>query len=91
MEGLWDVFSRRGPMKASILDLRYKTRDILAALANGEKVTVTERGKERGVILPSADREHVRVLEDPFFGMKSAPDICVEEIMDNLRGKRHDL
>jgi len=55
-------------MKASILDLRYKTRDILAALANGEKVT-----------------------EDPFFGMKSAPDISVEEIMDNLRGKRHDL
>lgn len=76
-------------MKASILDLRYKTRDILAALANGEKVT--ERGKERGVILPSADREHVSVIEDPFFGMKSAPDISVEEIMDNLRGKRHDL
>jgi len=34
-------------MNASILDLRYKTRDILAALDNREPVTILYHGKTK--------------------------------------------
>ncbi len=78
-------------MKASILDLRYKTRDILNALGNGEEVTVTERGKMRGVIHPVKEREKRKVEEHPFFGMDREWPVSVEEEMNVLRRSRYDV
>lgn len=78
-------------MKASILDLRYNTRDILSALENGEKVTVTERGKERGIIMPLSKRTKKKIEEHEFFGMNPASFESVEDAMNLLRGNRHDI
>jgi len=39
-------------MKATVLDLRYRTKDILKAVERGETVTVLYRGKEKARILP---------------------------------------
>jgi hypothetical protein len=44
-------------MKASILDLRRRMRDVLRALDRNERVTIFHRGKEKGVIHPSASRK----------------------------------
>jgi predicted nucleic acid-binding protein len=43
-------------MKASIVDLRYKTREILEALERNESVTVLYHGRVRGGIQPAGMR-----------------------------------
>ena len=40
-------------MKASVVDLRYKMKDVLKALDRNERVTVLYRGKVKGVLIPS--------------------------------------
>lgn len=39
-------------MRASVVDLRYRMKDVLRALDRNEEVTVTYRGKVKGVIVP---------------------------------------
>ena len=40
-------------MKASILDLRRRMRDILAALDHNEPVTIFHRGRKKGILYPA--------------------------------------
>ena len=40
-------------MEASIVDLRYRMKDVLRAIDRGETVTVTYRGKEKARLVPS--------------------------------------
>ena len=81
-------------MKASILDLRRKMREILRALDKNEPVTILYRGKEKGVIHPAAAREGRGgpVSEHPAFGMwKDRDDMRdVAEAVDRLRKGRSD-
>lgn len=58
-------------MKASILDLRRRMREVLRALARRELVTVLYRGREAGVIHPAgADVERAgAAAEHSAFGM----------------------
>ena len=76
-------------MNASIVDMRYKTRDILAALENGESVTILYHGKPRGTIAPVAARKRLRVAEHEFFGMHAAGSEPVRNVMNRLRTGRH--
>jgi prevent-host-death family protein len=39
-------------MNATILDLRYRTKDVLKAVERGETVTVLYRGKAKARIMP---------------------------------------
>ncbi|HEY4360838.1 MAG TPA: hypothetical protein VGN17_07715 [Bryobacteraceae bacterium] len=39
-------------MKASIVDLRYRMKDVLRAIDRGETVTVLYRGKEKAKLVP---------------------------------------
>jgi antitoxin (DNA-binding transcriptional repressor) of toxin-antitoxin stability system len=41
-------------MEASIVDLRYRMKDVLRAIDRGETVTVLYRGKERARLVPSS-------------------------------------
>jgi antitoxin (DNA-binding transcriptional repressor) of toxin-antitoxin stability system len=79
-------------MKASILDLRRRTRDVVRALERGESVTVLYRGKEKGVIHPTrpAKGTERQVSEHPAFGMwRDRRDMRdVERVMEGLRGGR---
>ena len=78
-------------MKASIVDLRYKTSDILKALDRNESVTVLYHGKVKGVISPARPKAKTRVNEHAFFGMHQGREETVLEELHNLRKSRHDL
>ncbi len=78
-------------MKASILDLRYKTKDILKALERNESVTVLYHGKVRGIIKPAREKPLAKVKDHPFFGMDIKKEETVIEELENLRNPRYDL
>lgn len=58
-------------MEASIVDLRYRMREVLAALDRGEDVTVLYRGEERARLVPvrRKKRKRVSAKETPGFAM----------------------
>jgi antitoxin (DNA-binding transcriptional repressor) of toxin-antitoxin stability system len=62
-------------MKASIVDLRYRMKDVLRAIDRGETVTVLYRGKEKAKLVPIDAKKNgsgaarPRVEDLPFFGM----------------------
>jgi len=58
-------------VRASILDLRRRMRDVLQALDRNEPVTILYRGKEKGVLRPSRARKQppTAVCAHPAFGM----------------------
>ena len=39
-------------MKASVMDLRYRTKEVLRALEAREEIILTHRGTEKGKIVP---------------------------------------
>lgn len=82
-------------MEASIVDLRYKTAEILQALDRNEEVAVLYRGKVKGVIKPVRKKAALSVTGHPFFGMykdrEPVADKRVAEVMGKLRKPLHDL
>ena len=59
-------------MKASIVDLRYRMKDVLRAIDRGETVTVLYRGKEKARLVPvnaAAGPPLVNLRDHPFVGM----------------------
>jgi hypothetical protein len=76
-------------MKASIVDLRYKTAAILKALENKESVTIFYHGKVKGVLNPVQNDSAGKVKDHPFFGMNRETDTTVLEELETLRGPRH--
>jgi antitoxin (DNA-binding transcriptional repressor) of toxin-antitoxin stability system len=76
-------------MNASIVDLRYKTKQILAALDRQETVSVLYHGKLRGKIVPAAPRPGRKVEDSDFFGMRAKEGKSVAAVMRDLRGGRH--
>jgi len=75
-------------MKASIVDLRYKTKRILAALDRQETVSVLYHGKLKGTIVPPP-RSRRKVEDCAFFGMRAKDRTSVAAVMRELRGGRH--
>jgi len=84
------IFVKLGDaMKASIVDLRYKTREILEALERNESVTVLYHGRVRGVIQPAGKPPAATVAEHPFFGMRSDTAESIADELERLRQPRH--
>lgn len=78
-------------MKATVVDLRYKMRDILKALDKNEDVDVYYHGKKKAILSP-VKNDIKKVKDHPFFGMQKDAGISVEEEMKQLRKTRyHDL
>ena len=77
-------------MEASILDLRYKMKEVLQALDRREKVRILYHGKEKGTIIPSDTGSKTKVNEHPFFGMNRKDKRSVNDVMGELRRGRHD-
>ncbi len=78
-------------MKATVVDLRYKMKDVLKALDRNEKVTVLYRGKVKGVLLPAAHKQNMKMSDHPFFGMLSQnADESVLDEVNRLREFRYD-
>ncbi len=75
-------------MKASILDLRYKTKEVLRALRNRELVTVLYHGVPAGIIHPADSlQKSPRVQDTAFFGMsvkwREPPLVLVKRMRQN--------
>jgi prevent-host-death family protein len=78
-------------MKATILDLRYRTKDVLNAVERGETVTVLHRGKEKARIMPvRPPRIRAKVSANEAFGMwKDRKDLGnVPKFVRTLRQSR---
>lgn len=77
-------------MKASIVDLRYKMKEVLKALDRKEKVEILYHGKVKGTIFPQMNDSDINVKDHPFFGMHRARKKPVSREMDDLRSSRYD-
>ncbi len=78
-------------MKATVVDLRYKMKDVLNALDRNEKVTVLYRGKIKGVLSPPEKKTNLKVTDHPFFGMTvQDSNESVSDILNNLRKPRYN-
>ena len=75
-------------MQATIVDLRYRMKQVLKALERNETVSVLYRGKLKGVISPATAVSGTKVSEHSFFGCRTDVE-PVEKVMDRLRGGRH--
>ncbi len=77
-------------MDASILDLRYKMKEVLKALSRRERVRILFHGQEKGVIIPVDKQAGQSVKAHPFFGMDRKSKHSVEEVLEGLRGGRYN-
>ena len=77
-------------MDASIIDLRYKMRDVLKDLERKEPVNILYHGKVKGTIFPCLSKTKSKLKDHPYFGMTADSKISVEEQMKQLRGGRYD-
>lgn len=77
-------------MKATVVELRYKMKEVLKALEQRENVTILYHGKVKGTIIPTKNDSIGKVEEHPFFGMSRNDSASVKELMDKLRGSRFD-
>ena len=77
-------------MKATIVDLRYKMKNVLKALDRGEKVKILYHGKIKGIIHPHKNSTDKKIKAHPFFGMYQAEKSSVSEMMEEMRGSRSD-
>jgi antitoxin (DNA-binding transcriptional repressor) of toxin-antitoxin stability system len=79
-------------MQASVVDLRYRMRDVLRALDRKEDVKIIYHGKVKGVIVPFRNTKFRSIREHPFFGMCKNDRESVASVMKRLRKPRsHDV
>jgi len=57
-------------MKAAILDLRSRMKDILKALEWNEEVNILHQGKLKDIITPQIPRRVIKITDHPFCNMK---------------------
>jgi prevent-host-death family protein len=82
-------------MKATVRDLRHRTKQVLEAVERGEVVTVLYRGKEKARLTPlPAGGRSANVIPGKAFGMwKDRQDL--EDVSGHVRklrqGRFHDL
>lgn len=78
-------------MKASVVDLRCRMKEVLASLERREEVKILYHGKVKGIISPvgldDKERKKRSVQDHPLFGSwKTEKD--TNTILDELRGGR---
>jgi antitoxin (DNA-binding transcriptional repressor) of toxin-antitoxin stability system len=62
-------------MDATIVDLRYRMKDVLRAIDCGETVTVLYRGKAKATLIPvspslgTSDKGRPKTADQPLFGL----------------------
>jgi hypothetical protein len=72
-------------MEASIVDLRYKMKDVLRSLSRNETVKIYYHGELKGILQPAKTKDKKKVQDHPFFGMLSDEAGGVDEVMEQLR------
>jgi prevent-host-death family protein len=79
-------------MEATILDLRRRTREVLEALERNEAITITYRGKKKGVITPigAGSGNGCAAADHPAFGIWRDREDGVAETVREIRKGRVD-
>jgi hypothetical protein len=75
-------------MEATVVDLRYRMKEVLKALERNEEVSILYHGKIKGTIRPAYIPNLMKVRDHAFFNM-SPSERTVEEEMKELRGGRY--
>ncbi len=75
-------------MKVSVIDLRYRMKEILKAIDRHEEVTILYHGKVKGVIKPKASGRNRRMSEHPFFHVYQSKK-AVNDVIADLRRDRY--
>lgn len=77
-------------MRASVVDLRYRMKEVLQALRRQESVEILYHNKVMGTIVPAKKHKIEEASKaHPFFGMYSHDTKkSVKETMKELRGGR---
>ena len=82
-------------MKATFLDLRKRSKEIVKALDRNESVTLFYRGKAKGVIVPASESKGnpVSASKHAAFGMwrERAEMRDVKDVVARSRKTRHGL
>ncbi len=82
-------------MKASFLDLRKKSKEIVRALDQNQPVTLFYRGKRKGVIVPASrpPEKSISAISHRAFGMwRDRTEMKnVRRVVARLRKTRHAL
>ena len=81
-------------MKATVLDLRRRMKDVLGALDRNETVTLFYRGRKKALIVPAGKEaeDRGRVSEHPAFGMwKDRGDMedVAKAVREVRKGRSH--
>ena len=77
-------------MDASILDLRYKMRNVLDALNRREKVRILYHGKVQGEMIPFKGKNDAKTINHPLFGMLKREKGKPEDIVSQMRRSRYN-
>lgn len=77
-------------MDASILDLRYKMRNVLNALNRRERVRILYHGKVKGEIIPTKGNSKIKTNQHALFGMLKGENGNPEEIVSKMRRSRYN-
>lgn len=77
-------------MDASILDLRYKMRNVLKALNRRERVRILYHGRVKGEIIPSKGNCKIKTYQHPLFGILKGEKGDPEEIVSKMRRRRYN-
>ena len=77
-------------MFVTATDLRLRTREIFDAVARGEEITITYRGKPRARLVPVKRDDHRKIGRTPLFGIwKDYEAVAsVDQYVRKLRGGR---
>ncbi len=75
-------------MEATVVDLRYRMKEVLKALERNEEVSILYHGKIKGTIRSVQNHNHMRVRDHAFFDM-DVGERSVDEEMEELRGMRY--
>ncbi len=77
-------------MQTTVVDLRYRMKDVLKALTRRERVQILYHGRVKGEIVPAGESSTVPVRQHPFFGMFRDEAGSVEATMKRIRGGRYN-
>lgn len=79
-------------MKATVKDLRIRTKEIIKAIGRGEEIILTYRGRIAGKIVPISEEVNLKVkrAKDNLFGIWKDNEavVDVKSYIDGLRGGR---